>query len=184
MNSNGNGYSQFDPTVYKTQKPVYTDTTSAVGGLDVSTTPQLVSIYGSPTYFNSTFFTLNHRGYFYADVTGNYNFSVTGVDDVAFIWLGSKAYSGYTRSNANMVAGYAAVAGSNYTIFAGTAGVYTPFRIMFGQAQGAIVFQMTVKAPNGTTIISGSSTYSPNVVQYGCSSANNAPAYPAWGSET
>ena len=181
-----NGYAQFDPTVYKSQIPFYNSTTTSVGGINIGTTSQLVSLYGSPTFFNSTFFTLNHRGYFFADTTGQYNFSVSGVDDIAFVWIGQYAYSGWTRSNANFVAGYASAPGANYTLFSATAGNYYPFRIVFGQAQGAIIFNLLATYPNGSNLLSSSNSQSQDILQYGCppNSQQAAPAYPNWGSET
>lgn len=156
-----------------------------MGGTNVGETSELVSIYGSPTEFNSTYFTLNHRGYFCPEVTGSYNFTPSGVDDIAFIWLGSNAYSGYTRANANLVADYVYAPGFNTTNHAMTAGTYVPFRIMFGQAQGAIVFRMTVQFPNSTTLLGASSPQSNDVSQYGCPAImSSAPSYPAWSSET
>jgi len=56
-----NGYTQFDPTVYKTQTPFYNATTGAAGGINQGTTSALISIYGSPKFFNSTFFTVGQK---------------------------------------------------------------------------------------------------------------------------
>jgi len=56
-----NGYTQFDPTVYKTQTPFYNATTGAAGGINQGTTSALISIYGSPKEFNSTFFTVGQK---------------------------------------------------------------------------------------------------------------------------
>jgi len=109
---------------------------------------------------------------------------VTGVDDLAMIWIGSNAQSGWTRSNANIVAAYTSGPGNGTYSFNATQGSYTPFRIVFGQAQGGAIFLMSITNPTGATVATASTTFSQDIVQYGCSSANNAPAFAQWGQET
>lgn len=63
-----------------------------------------------------------------------------------------------------------------------TAGNYYPIRIVFGQAQGAAAFQMTVTAPDGTTFLGPDSGASPYLVSFSCDSVT-APSFPPFGSE-
>lgn len=184
------GYSAFDPTLYKTAAPFYSSTTTYAGGINATisrTTATFINLYGSTTYFASTYFSLNlnHRGYLYAETSGAYNFTITGADDIASLWVGSNAYSGWIKANANINAAISGGVGGCGTYSVTLAmGSYTPFRIVFGQAQRSAIFQMQVAAPNGTVILNSATAGSTDILQYGCSSANNAPAFPAWGSET
>lgn len=142
-----------------------------------------ISIYGSSETFQSDYFTLNHVGYLYAEVSGSYTFTFSNVDDIALLWFGSTAYSGWTRDNADMIATddeNDAGATMTYTL---TEEEYLPFRIVFGQAQGPVDFYFTVAAPDGTIILDSDTENSPYLVQYSCD-GTTAPAFPAFGSET
>ena len=69
-------------------------------------------------------------------------------------------------------------------MYAMTAGQYYPFRMVFGQAQGAAVFNVSLTAPNGALVAGPSSTYTPDVLQFGCGNDyNKAPAFSGWGNE-
>lgn len=174
-------YSDYDPTVIKTETPDYQSTASVCGGIDDSDSTD-ISIYGSSETFSSNYFTLNHVGYLFAEVDGTYTFSFSGVDDIALLWLGNYAYSGWTRDNAHLSAVYGVdrEATTTYTL---EAEEYLAFRIVFGQAQGAAVFQFSVTAPDGTVILDSSTEDSPYLIQYSCD-GTTAPAFPAFGSET
>lgn len=69
------------------------------------------------------------------------------------------------------------------TTYALEAEEYLAFRIVFGQAQGAAVFQFSVTAPDGTVILDSNTEDSPYLVQYSCD-GTTAPEFPAFGSET
>jgi hypothetical protein len=49
-----------------------------------------------------------------------------------------------------------------------TQGEYLPIRIIFGQAQNAAVFQISLTDPNGDVIMDSNSAGSPYLIQYSC----------------
>jgi hypothetical protein len=180
------GYAQFDPTVYKNIDPYFNDTTGSAGGINNPSTNAaiLISIYGDPN-FNATYFTLAQKGYLYLEQAGNITFNIGGVDDWLGVWLGPNAYSGWTKQNANFVVGYVSGPGTGtFKYNVQQANTYVPFRMVFGQAQGAAVFNVTITNPDGTSIASPTSGYGKDIIQYGCGNDYQlAPAFSDWGNE-
>ena len=186
-NDNGvtDGYTIFDPTVYKNQDPWYNATTPGSGGINNPSTNVAIpiSIYGVPG-FVADYFALGQKGYIYAEQTGNYNFTIAGVDDWLGIWLGPNAQSGWTKQNTNFQVGYVSSAGKGSFTYAATKGQYIPFRMVFGQAQGAAVFNVSLTAPNGALVAGPTTSYTSDVVQFGCGNdINQAPYFSGWGNE-
>lgn len=131
---------------------------------------------------STNFFVLNHRGYIYAQQTGNYTFNVGDVDDSVYIWVGSLAYSGWTGANANLFVTIGETKTGSLTISLNE-GQYYALRIVFAQAQGPATFTVEVTAPDGSVFLSDSSTASPYLVQYSCD-GTTAPQYAPFGQET
>jgi hypothetical protein len=174
-------YSTFNPTVYKDQIPQITGVTSTLGGINTNSNP-IVDLYGSSVDIGLNYFALNHVGYIFAPLTGTYTFVLPCPDDIDFVWIGQYAYSGYTRANANIMNDYGTYRTETYTIDL-VAGNYYPLRIMFAQAQGPAIFQLSLTDPSGATMLSSDSSQSPFLVQYSCDGVA-APAFVPWGSET
>jgi hypothetical protein len=174
-------YSSYNPAVIKPRTPLYEATASICGGLYQNDVGQ-VSIYGSTRTFQSDYFTLNHVGYIFAQSSGTYTFTLSQPDDIALLWLGSNAYSGWTRDNADATAVIFGSPSASATVNL-VQGDYLPFRIVFGQAQGAISFYLSLTAPDGTVILDSNTPDSRFLVRYSCDSTS-APAFPAFGSET
>jgi len=176
-------YSNFDPTYFKNANPKYGGVTTTLG----FTSPGGEgSIYNSPPV-DESYLTINHRGYVFAQETGLYTFSTPRSDDITIVWIGSIAYSGWNRQNANIVQPY--VSDSNggatpvsYSVLL-TQGQYYALRIVFGNAQENAAFALTITAPDGSLIIGEDTTASPYLVQYSCD-LTSAPIYPAFGQET
>lgn len=175
-------YSSFDPALFKKRTPEYVNTTSRLGGINYPLDQQTqITIYNSTRTFNSDYFTINHVGYIYAQVTGVYTFTISQSDDITMLWVGAFAYRGYTRANANAINPYGA--GSTKYSVNFNAGTYYPIRIVFGQAQGAVIFSSTLTAPDGRVILNPNSAASPYLVQYSCD-GTLAPPFDAFGSES
>jgi hypothetical protein len=178
-NYNCNGGYSWDPTAIKDMTPSYNSTTTYIGLIDDGTSD--ISIYGSNQQFNSQFFALNHRGYIYAEVSGDYTFNTPGVDDINFFWWGPDAYSGWTESNVNAsIACSGTSATVNVTLLSGQ---YYPIRFIFANAEENLVEVMSITAPDGTVILGANSTGSPYIVQYSCDGTSAKP-YPLFGHET
>jgi hypothetical protein len=124
---------------------------------------------------------VNQRGYLYAALDGAYTFSITSADDIAFLWLGSIAYSGYSRNTA-AIAQAAGVATQTYDITL-VAGQYLPIRMLTVNDQAAISFNMRIERPDGVTILDGATFQgSDYIVQYSCDGISG-PVYPPFGAE-
>ncbi|ETS86342.1 hypothetical protein PFICI_00170 [Pestalotiopsis fici W106-1] len=173
-------FSSFIPEIYKSRTPGVWGITSTIGGISVPGGTEL-SVYGSSRTFYSDFFALNHKGYLFAVLSGIYTFNASRVDDIFFLWLGPKAYSGWTRANADLVVPIYNP-GSGSTSIDLVEGQYLPLRIMFGQGAYPAEFQISVTAPDGTVFLTSDTENSPYIVQYSCDGVT-APPFASWGSE-
>lgn len=178
----GTNYSSFDPTLLKTDTPLYINTTTY---MTLSANGQPIQIYGSPGTFNSTYFALNHRGYIHALQGGNYTFTSHHSDEIILYWIGPKAYSGWTRPNADLVdAVFSPTSGALISFTKELQqGQYYALRIVYANAQTGCAETVSVIAPDGTVILGASSVPNPYIIQYSCS-ATEAPPYPPFGQET
>ncbi|KAK6218787.1 hypothetical protein LQW54_002713 [Pestalotiopsis sp. IQ-011] len=177
-------YSAFLPEVYKGQTPEIPGVYGNIGPVDfTSSRSRLVTLYDSNQAFPSAFFALDHKAYFFAPVAGRYVFSVTNVDDAVFLWLGPKAYAGWTRANADGFGVYDEGAGFARAFADLAAGEYVPVRLMLAQSQGPASFNFFVAAPDGTNIVSPDVVDSPYLVQFSCDGVT-APAFVDWPLET
>jgi hypothetical protein len=83
----------------KTQQPNYQGVIDNIPGyVFPSDTNGELTIYDG-IVIPSDYFALNHQGYIYPDVTGLYTFTSRNADDLTLFWIGTEAYSGWTRSN-------------------------------------------------------------------------------------
>jgi hypothetical protein len=102
------------------------------------------------------------------------------VDDVIFIWIGQKAYTGWTRANSDVGAYYAIPGQVSINL---QQAIYYPMRIVFGQSSGGSAFQLIISDPNGVVAFTYSSA-SPYFVRYSCD-GTSAPRYnQLFGAET
>ena len=132
-------------------------------------------------------YTANFRGYIVPEVSGTYILQVSNVDDIVLFWYGDNAYSGWTRDNANVDVAYndvTATFGKVQFNFQLTAGEYTPIRLMYANGGYGGSFRIQLLDPSSTVIFGPEVEDNENVVQYGCSPADDAPAFPAYGAET
>ncbi|KAJ5548525.1 hypothetical protein N7513_005759 [Penicillium frequentans] len=140
-----------------------------------------ISIYGSTKTFDTTYVALNHRGYIYAAVSGDYTFTSPSVDDIIFFWGGPKAFSGWTESNADATDYYCGPE-ATFTVPL-LSGQYYPFRIVYANAQTNSLENITITSPDGTVILGSATAGSPYIVQYSCDGIL-APPFPAFGQES
>ncbi|KAL7764891.1 hypothetical protein ACKLNR_006036 [Fusarium oxysporum f. sp. zingiberi] len=179
-------YSSFVPQSFKQVNPLYSGTTRQIGGLfQPNGGAQTGAIYGSTQDLPLDYFALNHHGYLYTCDAGTYKFDIPYSNDALYLWLGAKAYAGWSAGNADAKALYNQpdhIAGSAHFEIDLPAGVYIPIRFVYGQAQYGGGFTFTVTAPNGQVLVGNDVTASPYVVRYSCDGIN-APAYPPFGQE-
>ena len=76
-------------------------------------------------------------GYFRAPHTANYTFNASGSDDELYFWIGDKAITGYTATNADVYAHAVSDSGRQVSNpIALTAGEYYPIRLQWGNTSG------------------------------------------------
>lgn len=179
----GTSYSSFDPTLLKTLTPSYASTTTYMTLSGDGSAP--IHIYGSPGTFASTYFALNHRGYIHALQGGTYTFTSHHSDEIILYWIGSKAYSGWTRSNADLEDAVFSPTSGELLSFTKELqqGQYYALRIVYANAQTGSLEAISVTAPDGTVILGPNSAPNPYIIQYSCN-GTEAPAYPPFGQET
>ncbi|KAH7259427.1 GLEYA domain-containing protein [Fusarium redolens] len=179
-------YSSFVPQSFKRVNPLYVGTTRQVGGLYQSSNNAASGpIYGSTQDLSLDYFALNHHGYLYSCDAGTYKFDIPYANDAVYLWIGARAYSGWSSGNADAKALYNQpdhIAGSAHFEINLPAGVYIPIRFVYGQAQYGGGFTFTVTAPNGQVLVGNDVTASPYIVRNSCDGIT-APTYPPFGSE-
>ncbi|EWC44961.1 hypothetical protein DRE_01020 [Drechslerella stenobrocha 248] len=175
----GDYFTVFVPESYKTATPIAVTIVSSIGiphdASQPSGGPAAASPYGMPPV-PTNLYVLNHRGYFYAPVSGRYNFSFTQADDYAGLWVGQNAYSAWERSNLNAVAlidSGTAVRPTSYAIDL-EAGSYTPFRIVYGNGLGKSEFNFAITGPGGQFFVANIAA-SPYIVRFACDPSVAAP---------
>ncbi|KFY02167.1 hypothetical protein V495_04727 [Pseudogymnoascus sp. VKM F-4514 (FW-929)] len=181
----GIGYSIFDPTVFKTLTPLYTNTTTATSLYHEGS--GFFAIYDSPpVVFPPDYFVLNHRGYIHAIQGGTYTFTTQSADEIVLFWVGPEAYSNWDRSNADLEdAWYGPGSGQLKSFDVNLeAGQYYALRIVFANAQLTAQEIINVRAPDGTLILGKDTVANPYVIRYDACHADEAPPYPPFGQET
>ena len=103
---------------------------------DVNTSPITDGDHGE-------LFSIQWLGYFLATTTEIYTFFTTS-DDASYLWVGAKALSGFTTSNATVNNGGLHGSVERSGTAALIAGTYYPIRIQFGENTGGDVMQVSI----------------------------------------
>lgn len=169
-------YSNFDPVVFKTAAPQVTGTTKSIGF------PNTNNIYGN-TPADSGYVVVNHKGYLFAEQSGEYTFTISACDNMALLWIGPNAFTDYSRSTANIVQQWvdASQRPVEYKITL-TQGQYYPLRLLYGNGGGPGNLQFKIQAPDGKAILDEKTTDSPALVQFSCDGVL-APKFADFGAE-
>lgn len=95
---------------------------------------------------------LIHQIFLLAPVTGNYDFEMGLTDDELVLWLGSNAYSGWTKANGDVVREYIPPSQQPVTHIYRTldAGTYYPVRVAFTDFGGGTNLNVRIYGPDGT----------------------------------
>ncbi|CRK30952.1 hypothetical protein BN1723_003702 [Verticillium longisporum] len=178
-------FSSLDVNYFHVTQPAFTGTTERVG-IPPGTNPYFppFSIYDDTPARLYMFTAVNHRAFLYAPVTGTYTITVPDSDEITLVWLGDKAISTWTRANADLEQDYNTVDGpEETTVFRIQlqAGTYTPFRLLWANAQGELSFIARVQAPDGRIIEDGDGSDSDYFVRFACDMST--PEYPPFGQD-
>ncbi|EGY17222.1 uncharacterized protein VDAG_00904 [Verticillium dahliae VdLs.17] len=177
-------YSSLNVGYFHTRQPLFTGITERIGippGTNPSTPFRIYDNAPSRLY---QFTAVNHRAFLYAPVTGTYTVTVPVSDDITLVWLGDKAISTWTRANADLEQNYNTVTGPEDTVVFTIqlqAGTYTPFRLLWANAQGRLAFIAQVQAPDGRIIVDGDGSDSSYFVRFACDMST--PEYPPFGQD-
>ncbi|EGY18596.1 uncharacterized protein VDAG_09122 [Verticillium dahliae VdLs.17] len=183
FNSDFPAFSSLDVNYFHVTQPAFTGTTERIG-IPPGTNPYFppFSIYDDTPARLYMFTAVNHRAFLYAPVTGTYTITVPDSDEITLVWLGDKAISTWTRANADLEQDYNTVDGpEETTVFRIQlqAGTYTPFRLLWANAQGELSFIARVQAPDGRIIEDGDGSDSDYFVRFACDMST--PEYPPFG---
>ncbi|KAF3031251.1 hypothetical protein E8E12_001348 [Didymella heteroderae] len=140
-------YPGFSPDIYNVASPVslFNGITNNIQ-LGIATPATSAKVYSQGPY-DVSHVALNLRGYFVANVTGSWTFTLANPDDAGLLWLGSKAVNTWSSANADITA-YLNTPPASYTITL-VAGSITPIRMVMANGGGGFSFALQTKDPNG-----------------------------------
>ncbi|EXM15677.1 hypothetical protein FOTG_15984 [Fusarium oxysporum f. sp. vasinfectum 25433] len=177
-NSDPPYFSSFDPTFFHTATPTFQGETTRIGIPPGTASDTSFAIYAGSPVQRFQYKAVNHQAFLYAPDTGDYKVTIPNSDEITLIWFGTKAISGWTRQNADLEQDYPGGTSKSFTIHL-TAGTYTPFRLLWANAQGDLNFIAEVQAPDGTVIVNGDGSNNRYFVRFACD--ESTPSFPAFG---
>lgn len=136
------------------------DYSSDPSGLDSVTSYTQTNVVSSLNSFtsNADMYSWKWLGYFKPNVTGVWNF-VTNSDDGSFLWLGTKAKTGFTMDNAVVDNrgghGPQPAYGSKLLI----ANYYYPCRVHFSEGGGGDIMTLSWTPPGGSSTTDGNGIF-------------------------
>ncbi|KAG9505095.1 hypothetical protein J7337_002061 [Fusarium musae] len=166
-NDNPPDFSSFDVDFFHTATPTHEGETTRIGITPGTHSDTVFAIYDDSPEQLWQYKAVNHRAYLYAPESGDYVVTIPNSDEITLIWFGDNALSGWTRENANLEQDYPGGTSKSYTIHL-EAGTYTPFRLLWANAQGDLNFIAEVQAPDGTVIVNGDGSDNKYFVRFAC----------------
>lgn len=164
-------YSSFIPARFDDQVPEFTGVAKTIAIVNAT------SIYGhSPK--NYEFTAVNHKGYLYAPVSGNYTFSIPKADGIAILWVGSSAKFNWTRGSASLTQIHPEIP-TNVYIATFAAGEYVEVRVVWGNGGDNGNFGLEVTGPGGLAYVQ-SNKVSSFLLQFSCDDDEGGKAAPRW----
>jgi len=146
-------------TSLKTSPPIQQAYTSVIGFYGESRFSPF--IYGGSMIDTIPGKAVNHRGYLYAKVGGDYSFSVPSLQyELTLLWVGETALKDYDTDNAfiiykSPVANKPWPSSITKTMHC-YKGSYTPIRIIAMSCSNNFRLDFNIRAPDGTTVLGGS----------------------------
>ncbi|PNP60725.1 hypothetical protein FNYG_14551 [Fusarium nygamai] len=176
-NSDPPHFSSFDADYFHTAEPTFEGITSCIGIQPGTDYTKPFTIYeGSPSQMWQ-YKAVDHRAFLYAPETGTYKVTIPNSDEITLIWFGENALSSWTRQNADLEQDYPGGTSKSFSIDL-EAGTYTPFRLLWANAQGELNFIAEVKAPGGNVIVNGDGSDNKYFVRHTCD--GSTPSFPAF----
>ncbi|KAG5797410.1 hypothetical protein H9Q69_003585 [Fusarium xylarioides] len=166
-NSDPPHFSSFDPSFFHTATPTFQGETTRIGITPGTHSDTVFAIYDDSPEQLWQYKAVDHRAYLYAPESGDYVVTIPNSDEITLIWFGDKALEGWTRANADLEQDYPGGTSKTFTIHL-QAGTYTPFRLLWANAQGDLNFIAEVQAPDGTVIVNGDGSDNKYFVRFAC----------------
>jgi hypothetical protein len=91
------------------------------------------------------------RGYPFGPLDGEFTITAALNDNIVLIWLGTDAYSGWTRANADLESTYPNDPSSTTVTL--SAAQWLPIRVMWADGGGPGIFSISIMAPDGSELI-------------------------------
>ncbi|GKU07683.1 hypothetical protein FLAG1_11239 [Fusarium langsethiae] len=174
-NSDAPHFSSFDATYFHDATPTFEGVTERIGIQPNTDWTKPFTIYeGSPNQMWQ-YKAVNHRGFLYAPEPGEYEVTVPNSDEITLVWFDQKALRTWTRDNADLEQDYPGGTSKTFVLEL-QAGTYTPFRLLWANAQGELNFIAEVKAPGGKVIVNGDGGDNKYFVRYSCD--GSTPTFP------
>ncbi|KAG5752522.1 hypothetical protein H9Q72_002861 [Fusarium xylarioides] len=177
-NSDPPHFSSFDPSFFHTATPTFQGETTRIGITPGTHSDTVFAIYDDSPEQLWQYKAVDHRAYLYAPESGDYVVTIPNSDEITLIWFGDKALEGWTRANADLEQDYPGGTSKTFTIHL-QAGTYTPFRLLWANAQGDLNFIAEVQAPDGTVIVNGDGSDNKYFVRFACDESTTP--FPAFG---
>ncbi|KAF5660274.1 hypothetical protein FHETE_9016 [Fusarium heterosporum] len=176
-NSDAPHFSSFDASYFHGAIPTYEGVTERIGIQPGTDWTKPFTIYeGSPSQ-KFQYKAVNHYGFLYAPETGIYKVTLPNSDEITLVWFGNKALTSWTRQNADLEQWYPEVTSRSFEVEL-QAGSYTPFRLLWANAQGELNFIAEVKAPSGKVIVNGDGIDNQYFVRSACD--GSTPSFPGY----
>ena len=164
-------YSSFIPSRFDDVTPEFTGVTNNLAVSDAH------SVYGYRPK-NYQYVAVNHKGYFLAQIAGEYSFKIPEADGIALLWVGSAAKFNWTRPSASLIQILPVNPSKVYkTTF--TQGEYVDVRLVWANAGNNGNFQVEIVGPAGAVVWSGQNSTA--LVQFSCD--HKVGPWNEWGKE-
>lgn len=151
------------------------DTISGAGNYCPAGENAVGQIYGVQTTFNCREFSIDHRFYMFAYMSGTWRIEVTSIDDQVLTWVGAKAQTGWTKANADTNRYYGQT--TSWLWMNVTAGAYYPVRVTFGNYGGGAGYNMIISDPTNNVAFTTDTRNSPYILRRSCD-GTTAPPFP------
>ncbi|KAG8670673.1 hypothetical protein FPOAC2_07478 [Fusarium poae] len=166
-NSDPPRFTSFDATYFHDATPTYQGITERIGIQPNTDWTKPFKIYEDSPSQMYQYKAVNHRGFLYAPESGTYKVTVPNSDEITLVWFGDKAINSWTRGNADLEQDYPGGTSRSFNIDL-EAGTYTPFRLLWANAQGELNFIAEVQAPGGKIIVNGDGADNKYLVRFSC----------------
>ncbi|KAK6499076.1 hypothetical protein TWF481_011645 [Arthrobotrys musiformis] len=177
----GFGIADVDYTYFKTKTP-YNTTVTDILGIETAvngTSPHDFIVHDTA----ANTYAISYRSFIYAPKTGVYKFSIPYVDNLLGMWIGDKALSGWSNSNADADPHLGVGSGTATFERSFTAGEYVPFRMMWLNTGGPGGYDFDVTDPAGDEVYVQNRVASLLWVRTSCDPSITLPQFPPYGNE-